>query len=364
MSTDTVPPKPEETDGKVPDRSPRNQKRLKRWGCLLLWPLPGSDTTVVLENGILAGEGAPVTTPAIETYALTKRFGATRALTELTLRVEEGEIVGCLGPNGAGKTTLIRLLLGLLVPSSGRAEIFGLDTRYDTVAAHSRLAYVPGEANLWPTLSVDETLLLLGQVHGHVDLPYRKQLVDRFDLDLTKRVRALSKGNRQKVLLVAALMTRADLLILDEPTSGLDPLMEQAFRLCIHEARDRGQSVLLSSHILSEVEALCDRIGILRAGVLVEMGTMAEMRHLSALTVEASFVAQVPDITRVPGVSMVEVRGLTLRCQVQGSIEPLLNALANSGVRELLSREPSLEELFLSHYGSTPTTSANASDTR
>jgi ABC-2 type transport system ATP-binding protein len=304
-----------------------------------------------------------VNAPAIETFALTKSFGTTRALTELNLRVDEGEIVGCLGPNGAGKTTLIRLLLGLLIPSKGRAEIFGLDTRRDTVAVHRRLAYVPGEANLWPTLSVDETLRLLGRVHGGVDLSYQHLLVDRFDLDVTKRVRALSKGNRQKVLLVAALMTRADLLVLDEPSSGLDPLMEQAFRLCINEARDRGQSVLLSSHILSEVEALCDRIGILRAGVLVEMGTMAEMRHLSALTVEATFDAAVPDVSQVPGVSMVDVQGSTLRCQVHGSIEPLLKALADTGVHELMSREPSLEELFLSHYGSTATAAAAATAT-
>jgi len=297
-----------------------------------------------------------MTTPAIETIALTKRFNTTRALSELNLLVGEGEVVGCLGPNGAGKTTLIRLLLGLLVPTSGRAEIFGLDAHHHTVAAHRRLAYVPGEANLWPALSVAETLQLLGRVHGDVDLTYQHELVHRFDLDVTKRVRALSKGNRQKVLLVSALMTRADLLILDEPTSGLDPLMEQAFRLCVNEARDRGQSVLLSSHILSEVEALCDRIGILRAGVLVEMGTMAEMRHLSALTVEVIFDGRVPDVSQVPGVSMVDVQGSTLHCQVRGSIEPLLGALVGTGVQELLSREPSLEELFLSHYDLSPTT--------
>jgi ABC-2 type transport system ATP-binding protein len=301
-----------------------------------------------------------VTTPAIETYALTKRFNSTLALSELDLSVGQGEVVGCLGPNGAGKTTLIRLLLGLLVPSSGRAEIFGLDTRHNTVAAHRLLAYVPGEANLWPTLSVAETLRLLGRVHGSVDVSYQHELVNRFDLDVTKRVRTLSKGNRQKVLLVAALMTRADVLILDEPTSGLDPLMEQAFRLCVNEARERGQSVLLSSHILSEVEALCDRIAILRAGVLVEIGTMAEMRHLSALTVEVIFDAQVPDVSNVPGVSLVDVQGSTLRCQVRGSIEPLLETLVNTGVRELLSREPSLEELFLSHYGSSPTSVVDA----
>jgi ABC-2 type transport system ATP-binding protein len=237
-----------------------------------------------------------------------------------------------------------------------------MDSQRDAVAAHRRLAYVPGEANLWPTLSVAETLRLLGQVNGKVDLTYQAELVERFSLDLTKRVRALSKGNRQKLILVAALMTRADLLILDEPTSGLDPLMEQAFRLCVREAKDRGQSVLLSSHILSEVEALCDRIAILRAGRLVEMGTMAEMRHLSALTVEVTFSRGVPDVTEIPGVSSVDVQGSTLRCQVRGSVEPLLNSLANSGVRELLSREPSLEELFLSHYGAPAADVANDSD--
>ena len=303
-----------------------------------------------------------MTTPAIETFALAKGYGTTRALIGLDLQVNEGEIVGCLGPNGAGKTTLIRLLLGLLIPSHGRAEIFGMDSQRDAVAAHRRLAYVPGEANLWPTLSVAETLRLLGQVNGKVDLTYQAELIDRFSLDVTKRVRALSKGNRQKLILVAALMTRADLLILDEPTSGLDPLMEQAFRLCVHEAKDRGQSVLLSSHSLSEVEALCDRIAILRAGRLVEMGTMAEMRHLSALTVEVTFSRGVPDVTKIPGVSSVDVQGSTLRCQVRGSVELLLNSLANSGVRELLSREPSLEELFLSHYGAPAPEVANDSD--
>lgn len=296
-----------------------------------------------------------MTTPALETFSLSKNFTTTRALIELNLRVDEGEVVGCLGPNGAGKTTLIRLLLGLLIPTRGRAEIFGLDSRRQAVDAHRRLAYVPGEANLWPSLSVAETLRLLGDVHGHVDRSYQRELVDRFELDMSKKVRALSKGNRQKLILVAALMTRADLLILDEPTNGLDPLMERAFRQCVHEAKLRGQSVLLSSHILSEVEALCDRIGILRSGELVEMGTMADMRKLSALTVEATFDQSVPDLTRVPGVSMVDVQGLTLRCQVQGPIEPLLSVLANSGVHELLSREPSLEELFLSRYGSSAT---------
>lgn len=305
-----------------------------------------------------------MTVAAISTYALSKQFGSTKALQDLDFQVGEGEVVGCLGPNGAGKTTLIRLLLGLLIPSGGRAEIFGLDSRRQTVQAHRRLAYVAGEASLWPTLTGAETLHLLGEVQGQVDRAYREVLVERFDLDVSKRVRTLSRGNRQKLILVAAIMTRADLLILDEPTSGLDPLMERAFRLCIGEARGRGQSVLLSSHILSEVEALCDRIGILWAGVLVEMGTMADMRHLSALTVEVSFDGIVPDVSHVPGVSMVEVHGSTLRCQVRGAVEPLLKVLAHAGVIELLSREPSLEELFLAHYGAAPNEESSPSNAR
>jgi ABC-2 type transport system ATP-binding protein len=213
------------------------------------------------------------------------------------------------------------------------------------------VAYVPGEASLWPSLTGAETLHLLGRVQGGVDDAYRDELIERFDLDPSKKVRAYSKGNRQKVILVAGLMTRAELLILDEPTSGLDPLMEQAFRHCVHEARQRGQTVFLSSHILSEVEALCDRVGILRQGSLVEMGTMADLRHLSALTVEATFDGPVPDVTGVDGVSAVETVGRVVRCQVRGSIGPLLTVLAASNVRELLSHEPSLEELFLAHYG-------------
>ncbi len=302
--------------------------------------------------------GATLTVPAIETDGLTKHFGSTVALTDLTLDVRPGEVFGCLGPNGAGKTTLIRLLLGLLVPTSGRASVFGLDSQHATVAAHRRLAYVAGEANLWPSLTVRETLHLLGTVQGQVDVAYRDELVERFELDSEKKVRALSKGNRQKTILVAALMTRAELLILDEPTSGLDPLMEQAFRACVGEARERGQSVFLSSHILSEVEVLCDRIGILRQGRLVEVGTLAQMRHLSSLTIEASFDGPVPDVRGVEGVSLVVVQGSQLSCQVQGSVAPLLATLEKAPIVKLLSREPSLEELFLAHYDGTGETSS------
>jgi ABC-2 type transport system ATP-binding protein len=288
---------------------------------------------------------------AIRTEDLSKTFGQTKALVSLNLEVPQGEVIGYLGPNGAGKTTTIRLLLGLIRATSGRAEIFGVDCQADPVEAHRRVAYVPGEATLWPSLTGTETLHLLGRVHGQVDLAYRDLLIERFEFDPSKKVRAYSKGNRQKLILIAGLMSRADLLLLDEPTSGLDPLMERAFRECVEEARERGQTVFLSSHILAEVEALGDRIAILRAGHLVEVGTLAEMRHLTALHVEAELDGAVPDLSSIPGVSAVEVDGARLRCQVTGSVEPLLAVLAAAGVRRLVSKEASLEELFLAHYG-------------
>ena len=290
--------------------------------------------------------------PAIRTEHLSKTFGSAKALIDLDLEVEQSEVIGYLGPNGAGKTTTIRLLLGLLRATSGRAEIFGVDCQADPVEAHRRVAYVPGDVNLWPSLTGMETLHLLGRVHGQVDVDYRDALIERFDFDPSKKVRAYSKGNRQKLILIAGLMTRADLLLLDEPTSGLDPLMELKFRDCVTEAHERGQTVFLSSHILSEVEAVCDRIAILRAGELVEVGTLAQMRHLSALHVEAEMDGHVPDLSKIPGVRALEVHGKRVRCQVTGSIEPLIAALAQAGVRHLVSREPSLEELFLAHYGS------------
>jgi ABC-2 type transport system ATP-binding protein len=300
-------------------------------------------------------------TTVIRTSGLSKRYGTVDALVDLDLEVAHGEVVGYLGPNGAGKTTTIRLLLGLIAPTAGRAEIFGLDCHRQPVEVHRRLAYVAGEAILWPSLSGSETLTLLGRVQGRVDAAYRHELVDRFDFDPSKKVRTYSKGNRQKLILIAALMTRPELLLLDEPTSGLDPLMEQAFRHCVHEARERGQTLFLSSHILSEVEAVCDRVGILREGRLVEMGTLAEMRHLSALSVEVTFDGAVPDLTSVPGVTSVHVEGRVVRCQVAGSVQPLLEVLARSGTHGILSREPSLEELFLAHYG-TDGSSGDVSD--
>jgi ABC-2 type transport system ATP-binding protein len=289
-------------------------------------------------------------TLAIRTEALTKRYGETLALDGLDLAVRAGEVYGYLGPNGAGKTTTIRVLLGLHRATAGRARLFGVDAWAEPVAAHRRVAYVAGEPFLWPALTADETFEFLARLHGATDVAYRKRLVERFELDTRKRVRALSKGNRQKVQLIAALATRADLLLLDEPTSGLDPLMEMAFRACVEEARERGQTVFLSSHLLGEVEALCDRVGILRAGRLVDEGTLEELRHLASQTVEVAFAGPAPAIAPLPGVSVVSAGPNALRFEVSGSIGPLIAALAQHPVATLTSREPTLEEIFLHHY--------------
>jgi ABC-2 type transport system ATP-binding protein len=292
-----------------------------------------------------------MTMAAVRTAGLTKRFGSLVALQPLDLEVAAGEILGYLGPNGAGKTVTIRLLLGLLRPSGGRAEIFGVDALADPVGAHRRLAYVPGETALWPGLTGEETLHLLGRVQGSVDEAYRRALVERFDLDPARKVRAYSKGNRQKIGLIAAFASRADLLLLDEPTTGLDPLMEQQFRACVLEAKARGQTVFLSSHILSEVEAVCERVVILRSGRVVEQGTLAELRHLAALTIEATFDGPPPDLAGLDGVEVAAVDGNHLHCHVTGSVDEVLRRIAGARVTHLVSREPSLEELFLAHYG-------------
>jgi ABC-2 type transport system ATP-binding protein len=289
---------------------------------------------------------------AICTERLSKRYGATVALSELDLRVAAGEVYGYLGPNGSGKTTTIRLLLGLHRPTSGSAALFGVDAWREPVRAHRRVAYVPGEPFLWPALTSAETFEFLARLRGGDDASYRAQLIERFRLDASKRVRALSKGNRQKVQLIAAFASRAELLILDEPTNGLDPLMEVAFRDTVHEAKERGQTVFLSSHILSEVEALCDRVGILRDSRLVDEGTLDELRHLGAQTIEVTFEGQAPELPPLPGVDVVRVGENSLRCEVSGSVGPLIAALAEHRVLSLNSREPTLEEIFLHHYDS------------
>jgi ABC-2 type transport system ATP-binding protein len=293
------------------------------------------------------GDGAG---PAVRAERLTKRYGPTVALDGLDLEVGPGEVYGYLGPNGAGKTTTIRLLLGLHRPSGGRAELFGVDAWREPVTAHRRVAYVAGEPYLWPSLTGAETLDFLARVRGPVDRAYRTELVERFAFDPDVKVRALSKGNRQKVQLIAALASRADLLLLDEPTAGLDPLMEMVFRDCVGEARARGQTVFLSSHLLSEVEALCDRVGILRQGRLVEEGTLDELRHLRGHAVDVTFAAPVPVLPALPGVQATPVGPLAVHFEVHGPVGPLIAALGDLPVATLASREPTLEEIFLHHY--------------
>jgi ABC-2 type transport system ATP-binding protein len=271
---------------------------------------------------------------AIAIGGLVKTFGRVRALDALDLEVAEGEVHGFLGPNGAGKSTTIRVLLGLLRADAGRASLLGGDPWRDATALHRRLAYVPGDVTLWPNLSGGEAIDLLGSLRGGLDAARRADLLERFELDPTKKGRAYSKGNRQKVALVAALASDVELLILDEPTSGLDPLMEAVFRSCVADERERGRTVLLSSHILSEVEALCDRVTIIRAGRAVETGTLAELRHLTRTTIEA----ETADGERV--VEQVD----------PGELQPVLERLVARGVRSLESRPPTLEELFLRHY--------------
>jgi ABC-2 type transport system ATP-binding protein len=288
---------------------------------------------------------------ALHTEGLTKRFGRVSAVEDLTFSVEPGEVFGFLGPNGAGKSTTIRMLLGLIQPTTGAAWIFGHPTG-DVRQSHQQLAYVPADVALWPTLTGAETLALLAGVGPGTDDAYRAELVRRFDLDLDKPGRTYSTGNRQKVALVAAFATRAPLLVLDEPTSGLDPLMEQEFRRCVAEARDRGQSVFLSSHQLAEVEAVCDRVAILRSGRLVETASIAELRSLRRTVVEVSYRDIPPPIGDVPGVLGVEsLAGSRLRFMLSGPPGPMLQALADADVTAVAMREPSLAEIFLDYYG-------------
>jgi ABC-2 type transport system ATP-binding protein len=293
------------------------------------------------------------TESAIHVEGLTKRFGSLVAVDDLHLSVAPGEVFGFLGPNGAGKSTTIRMLLGLLRPSAGRARIFGCDAG-DVRRAHRLLAYVPADVALWPTLTGAETLELLGNVGPGTDVAYRAELVRRFDLDVDRPGKAYSTGNRQKVALVAAFATRAPLLILDEPTSGLDPLVERTFRHCVDEARDRGQTVFLSSHQLAEVEATCDRVAILRAGRLVEVDAIADLRRLRRSVVEVSYRGDQPHLHSVPEVSDVTpMTGCRLRFNLTGSPSVALKVLAAADITAVAMREPTLEEIFLDYYGET-----------
>jgi ABC-2 type transport system ATP-binding protein len=290
-------------------------------------------------------------TMAIEVAGLRKDFGRTRALDGLDLSVAHGEVHGFLGPNGAGKTTTLRILLGLLRADAGTATLLGGDPWREATALHRRVAYVPGDVTLWPNLTGGEVIDLLGRLRGGLDSKRRAALLERFDLDPSRRTRAYSKGNRQKVALIAALASGAELLILDEPTAGLDPLMEAAFREAVEELRRDGTTVLLSSHILSEVEALCDRVTIIRAGRVVETGALADLRHLTRTWIDAELAGPPPALDGLAGVHDLDVEGSRVRCQVEGSaLDEVLRLLTSAGVRSLVSRPPTLEELFLMHY--------------
>jgi ABC-2 type transport system ATP-binding protein len=291
----------------------------------------------------------------IDAHEVSKRFGSTAALDGLTLQVQRGQVHGFLGPNGAGKTTTLRVLLGLLKADAGRIRVLGKNPWSQAVELHEQLAYVPGEVNLWPQLTGGEVIDLLGRLHGGIDPVRREHYLDLFELDPTKKSRSYSKGNRQKVALIAALATDVPLLLLDEPTSGLDPLMDARFRDCVRTFRDNGGTVLLSSHILSEAEALSDEVTIIRNGKAMETGSLAQLRHLYRSRVVAIVDAVPPGLDRIPGVSAVAVDGDQVSCEVEDSgMGPLMAALSAAGLHKLSSQQPSLEEVFLKHYQDGP----------
>jgi ABC-2 type transport system ATP-binding protein len=290
--------------------------------------------------------------PAISVSGLVKTFGPTRALDRLDLEVEAGEVHGFLGPNGAGKSTTIRVLLGLLRADGGSATLLGGDPWRDAVTLHRRLAYVPGDVNLWPNLTGGEVIDLLGRLRGGLDPHRREVMIERFDLDPSKKGRAYSKGNRQKVALVAALASDAELLVLDEPTSGLDPLMEAVFQDTVRNLTDEGRTVLLSSHILAQVEALCDRVTIIRLGRTVESGTLADLRHLTRTSISVETVQPVSGIADLAGVHDAVIDGTRARFDVDtAKLDGAVRHLSGLGVRTLTSTPPTLEEVFLRHYG-------------
>ena len=296
-----------------------------------------------------------MTDSVIDVRGLTKSFGSTRALDGLDLSVARGEVHGFLGPNGAGKTTTLRVLLGTVRADGGSARVLGLDPWSDVTELHGRLAYVPGDVALWPNLTGGEVIDLLSRLQGGHDLKRRAELLELFELDPTKKTRSYSKGNRQKVALVAALASRADLYLFDEPTSGLDPLMEANFGRCVCELRDEGRTILLSSHILSEVEALSDRVSIIRAGAVVESGALSDLRHLQRITIAAQTEHELRGIDDIPGLYDVEHDQHQLRCAVDPAhLGELLSHVSAAGIVSLESHPPTLEQLFLQHYGLKP----------
>jgi ABC-2 type transport system ATP-binding protein len=296
---------------------------------------------------------------AISVSGLTKRFGQTKALDGLELHVAPGEVHGFLGPNGSGKTTTIRVLLGVLRADAGTVRMLGGDPWRDAVSLHGRLAYVPGDVTLWPSITGGEVIDLMGRLRGGLDQKRRADLLERFDLDPRKKARTYSKGNRQKVALVAGLASNAELLLLDEPTSGLDPLMESVFQQCIQEMRHEGRTVLLSSHILAEVEALCDRVSIIRLGRTVESGTLTELRHLTRTSISVETAQPVAGIDSLPGVHDIVLNHTHARFDVDTEhLDAVIRQLSTLGIRSLTSTPPTLEEMFLRHYGDEETSGA------
>jgi len=291
------------------------------------------------------------TNAAVEIQGLVKTFGSVRALDGLDLTVRTGEVHGFLGPNGSGKTTTIRVLLGLLRADGGRATMLGADPWHDAVAIHRRIAYVPGDVTLWPKLTGGEIVDLFGRLRGDLDRERRDELFERFELDPTKRARTYSKGNRQKVALVAALASSAELLLLDEPTSGLDPLMEAVFQQTITEVKADGRTVLLSSHILAEVEALCDTVSIIRAGRTVQSGTLAQLRHMRRTTIVAETSSPVTGLEELAGVRVVDADPDRTHLEVEAdALDQVMPRLSAAGLVSLVSTPPTLEQLFLQHY--------------
>ena len=289
----------------------------------------------------------------IETEKLTKSYGSHRGIVDVDLVVEQGEVFGFLGPNGAGKTTTIRVLLDLIRPTSGKASVFGIETTVDPVSIHRRIGYLPGEFTLYDRLTGGETLEYFGNLRGGVDTAYQASLIERFDLDPSRKFKEYSKGNKQKVGLVAALQHKPDLLVLDEPTAGLDPLVQQTFFAVLREAVGEGRTVFLSSHVLSEAEKACDRVGIIRDGRLVKVDRVDALRDLAAHQVELRFTGPVPaaEFEALPGVSNVTAEDHVLRMHVTGPISPVVKAAARFELADFVSREPSLEETFLAEYG-------------
>jgi ABC-2 type transport system ATP-binding protein len=293
-----------------------------------------------------------MTTTAISTSGLTKTFGLVRALDGLDLTVEPGEVHGFLGPNGAGKTTTIRVLLGLLRADAGHVSVLGRDPWANAVSLHRRLAYVPGDVELWPNLTGGETIDVLGRLRGGLNRKRVDELCQRFDLDPTKKGRTYSKGNRQKVALIGALASDVELLLLDEPTAGLDPLMEAVFQDYIREVKAAGRTVLLSSHILAQVEVLADRVSIIRLGRIVESGTLTQLRHLTRTTVTVETAHPTDRLARLRGVHDLHAVDSQVRFNVDGDqIDAVVKELGSLGVRSLVAHPPTLEQLLLRHYG-------------